>query len=310
MTATLVKRVSEASKLRLSDVSTPSSFGRVSRTAPPCTRSAFAKATRFPATRLRPRHAAHSRMEPFRAPLCPQACLSKVNKLCIMVFPYTGMSAQHNETLRAVAASYRTMQFAVIATENVEISIEKGLPAREETEAEYLRVAVSRIFPDNSAQALAYRGPFEETALKAWLAELASGETELNMLSKKPSASRRRRPRDPNEDEATRLERRRQRKAERKAAEEALKAASEEKLKTLTPEERLALEAENKARLIEWERKRREQMAAEEGSSSIFDEDEDEDEDYEEEEVEEVQEMEEEIGEADAADEGEEAGSE
>lgn len=224
-----------------------------------------------------------------------------MNKLCVMVFPYTPLSAEHNATLRAVASAYRTIQFAVINIDNVEISLERSLPARDETEQDtHLRVAVSRVFPDNSAQALAYRGPFAEAELKAWLAELASSETELNMLSKKPSASRRRRARDPNEDEATRQERRRRRKAERKAAEDALRAATEEALRTLSPEERVAREAELRARQVEWERKRREQMQAEEGSSSIFDYDDDDEDD--EDEGDEGEEAVEEVREEESAD--------
>lgn len=289
MAATLVKRVSEASKLRIADVSTPGSFGRVRR-PPSLTHSS---PTRCPAAALAPGRSAHP-----SAAACAcapssvlQACLSKLNKVCVMLFPYTGLSAEQTATLRAVAAKFRTVRFAIINTDNVEISIERGLPAREDAESEsYLRVAASRVFPDSSAQALAYRGAFEEGALGAWLAEIASGETELNMLSKKPSASRRRRARDPNEDEATRQERRRQRKSERKAAEAAIQAAAEEVYKTLTPEERAQRMAEIKARQVEWERKRRDEMIAEEGSSSIFDNDEDEDDedDDEDDEVEEV----------------------
>jgi hypothetical protein len=199
-----------------------------------------------------------------------------------MVFPYTPLSAAHNATVRALASAHRTAQFALIHTGLVEISIEKSLPKPDEAAlaaaaGEDVRVAATKILPDNTAQGLAYRGPFSEADLGAWLAELTSGETDLNMLSKKPSAARRRLPAS-EEEAATRAERRKARKAERRAAEDAVKAANEEAMKTLTPEERAEREAELKQRQQEWERKRREQMEVEAGS--IFEED-DEDEESE-----------------------------
>mmetsp|Transcript_36963 Transcript_36963/g.85611 ORF Transcript_36963/g.85611 Transcript_36963/m.85611 type:complete len:423 (+) Transcript_36963:99-1367(+) len=255
LTATLVKRVSEASKLRISEVSTPSSFGR--------------------------------------------ACLSKPNKLCLIILPYTALTAEHNATLRTVAGANRGLQFALINTASVQVSVEKSLPKLAEGD-EQVRVVASKVYPDNTASALAYRGAFEPVALGAWLDELVSGETDLNMLSKKPNAARRRIP--INEDEASKAERKRTRKAERKAAEEMLKADADEALKTLSPKEREAREAEMRQRQAEWEKRRREQMEAEAGS--IFEDDDDNDEE-EEEEVEAIEE-----GGMEAEEEGEEEAAE
>jgi hypothetical protein len=236
MPQTLVKRVSEASKLRISDVSTPQSFGR--------------------------------------------ACLEKPNKLCFVVIPYTGLSTEHNATLRALAGAHRTVHFAVLNAKNVELSIEKSLPVADEAEAaggEHIRIAAIRVFPDNSAQALAYRGAFDSAAIASWIGELVSGETDLNMLSKKPSASRRRKMRDPNEDEATRNARRAKRRASREAQDQMVNDVMEQMLAKLTPEEREKREAELKLAKQDWERKRRAQMEQE--ADSIFEDDDDDDDD-------------------------------
>lgn len=263
MTQTLVKRVSEASKLRISDVSTPQSFGR--------------------------------------------ACLEKMNKLCIVVIPYTGLSTEHNATLRGLASAHRTVHFAALNTKYVELSLEKSLPPPDEAEAaggEHIRIVAMRVFPDNSAQALAYRGGFESAAIAGWIRELVSGETDLNMLGKKPSATRRRKMRDPNEDEATREARRAKRRAKREAQEQMVENVVEQVLAKLTPEEREKREAEIKLAKQEWERKRRAQMEQE--ADSIFEDDDDDDDDDNDDEGEgEVVEISEE--EAEAGEEAEEA---